>query len=275
MINATFENSYGFVQLFGGENPLLEPIFVEGLALPEKEVDAAVFKLQEGQTVVNSRDLPRTITIKGHLYGDYKKAVRAARILYTDGTLTLTTPDTERVIEVRCIKFFDRKHLESGVMEGEIVFVCDKPYFHDKAQTFEYIYSRMPLLKTYFTLPTKLSHRISEGKIDNKGQVRAEPYLEIKNYDDKTQNGFTITNKTTGTVLSVSVEMQKGETIKIDIPKRTVTNNNGDNLLPLLSEISYLSDFYFVPGENVIEFVSSGDVRCECLYAVNYTEAII
>ncbi len=275
MINVSFQNIYGSVQLFGGEDPLMEPICVEGLALPEKEVDAAVFKQQEGQVAVSCRDLPRKITIKGHLYGDYKKAVRAARILYTDGVLTLKSPDTERVIDARCVKFFDRKHLESGVLEGEIVFVCDKPYFHDKEQKFEYISSRQPLLKTYFTLPCKLSHRVKRGIINNKGQVKAEPCIEVKNYGDETQNGFTIKNITTGAVISASVEIKKGESISINIPRRTVINDSGENLLPMLSEISYLSDFYFVPGENIIEFNSSGDVRCECVYTVNYTEGII
>lgn len=275
MISAKFENEYGSVELFGGENPLIEPIYVEGLAMPEKEVLTSVFRLIEGQKVVNSRDLPRTITMKGHLYGDYQKAVNAARILYYDGKLTLTSPYKERVIDARCVKFFDRKSFKNGVCDGEIVFVCDKPYFHDKEPFHEYIYSRVGLLKTHFTLPCPLSERVPFGQINNIGQVKSEPIIMIKNYGDDTQNEFTLKNLTTNAEINILMPLEKGEFITISIPERRVENNRGENLLPCLSDISYLSDFYLVPGENILAFSSSGDVRCECFYTVNYTEGII
>lgn len=275
MISVSFENMYGCVQLFGGENPLMEPIYIEGLAMPEKEVLTAVFKLIEGQKVVNSRDLPRTIVMKGHLFGDYQKAVDAARILYHDGTLTLNSPFSERVIDARCVKFLDRKQLENGACEGEIVFVCDKPYFHDKEPVGKYIYSRVGILKTYFTLPCVISERVPYGEINNLGQVNAEPVIIIKNYGEDTQNEFTIKNLTTNAEISILSPIEKGEYITISIPDRKVVNNRGENLLPVLSDVSYLSDFYLVPGENKLEFSSLGDVRCECFYTVNYTEGIV
>lgn len=275
MINVSYENMYGCIQLFGGENALMEPIYIEGLAMPEKEVLTSVFRLIDGQKVVNARDLPRTITMKGHLFGDYQKAVDAARVLYHEGTLTLSSPFSERVIDARCIKFLDRKQLENGVCEGEIVFVCDKPYFHDKEPTHQYIYGRVSLLKTYFTLPCMLSKRVSIGEINNPGQVKAEPVIIIKNYGDDTQNQFNIKNLTTNAEISILTPIEKGEYIEISIPDRKVVNNKGENLLPNLSDISYLSDFYLVPGENTLVFSSSGDVRCECFYTVNYTEGIV
>lgn len=275
MISAKFENMYGSVELFGGENPLIEPIYVEGLAMPEKEVLTSVFRLIDGQKVVNSRDLPRTIVMKGHLYGDYEKAVNAAKILYHEGTLTLTSPYKERVIDARCIKFFDRKGFKNGVCDGEIVFVCDKPYFHDKEPIHKYIYGRVELLKTYFTLPCLLSERVPIAEINNLGQVKSEPIIIIKNYDDNAQSEFTVKNLTTNAEINISAPLEKGEYITISIPERRVENSRGENLLPFLSDISYLSDFYLVPGENILSFDSSGDVRCECLYTVNYTEGII
>ncbi len=274
MFGIEFENETGKVVLCGGDHPLLHPLSISGLGRPETEEHTTVFGSEPGQKLLLSRDKPRTITINGHIYDDNSRTARASRILYSPGVLTLRSDTVIKAISARCIRFSDKNMLESGGYSVSLTFVCDSPYFHDPEPRQVRIYSRVRRLSTPFTLPAVFSERITEGNCFNDGQIACEPTLIIENHGTA-QQAFTIQNLTTGASLHLTASIPEQEVITISVPDRTIYNKDGTNLLYALSESSYLSDFYLAPGENVLKFSSSGDMRCDCLYHVHYTECIL
>lgn len=273
MFEICFKNEFGNLLLCGAGG-LLEPVSVSGLARPETADKTAVFGFLPGQKCLISRDKARVITIEGHVFGDYRRVSDACRLLYTPGTLTFKNAFIERAIAARCTAVSDRKLLDTGGYFLKITFVCDNPYFHDPHPTIVPVYSRIPLMQSDFTLPCTISRRITEGMCPNPGQVSAEPILTITNHGEA-QTGFTIKNLTTGVDLEINAAVPVGETITISVPDRTITNTNGQSLLKNLAESSYISDFYLQIGNNLLEFISNGDIRCTCTYQVNYIESIL
>lgn len=267
MVDIRFLSNYGSVQIAGGVRPMLLLTSVSGLSMPEKEVKYAVFKNIAGRKALSCRDLARKIKITGE---SAFENTDAPSVLYADGELVFKTERMTRKIGARCVFLSDRKTDGKFVIE----FECDSPYFHDEKDLSVPVYSRVKLVETPFTLPLVFTSRIREGNCKNESKVVCEPVICLKNNGDL-QSGITLTNKTTGVVISLSVEIENGGEVLIDIKNRTIVNDKGENLLPYLSETSYLHEFSLVPGDNIICLTANPKMECNVIYNTNYTEAVV
>ena len=263
-----FENELGKVQLTGSINPLLSPVEITGLNLPEKEITAAKFKMQAGQKLISSRDKPRTIKISGMLEGNLPKA---ARLLYLNGTITIKTERMLRVISARCTEIINYAN-ENKIT---ISFVCDNPYFHDGQDLKIKVYSRINLVSSPFTLPCTFTNRIRKGNCKNESVVLSEPEIFITNKGKTTAEGFIVTNQNTGAKLELNCEIPPDTAVFVNIKDRTVYSSNGENLLPALSSDCYLHEFTLAPGDNILSLLAQDGIECEVIYNTNYTEAVI
>lgn len=263
-----FKNDTGVIYISGGTNPLLDLTSISGLTLPEKEVNLATFKNIAGQKLISSRDKSRTIKIEGLLKGNL---AAASHILYSNGTIIIRNELINRVIDARCTHISDRN------TEGKIsmIFMCDNPYFHDDADMTMPVYSRIKLVSSPFALPCVFTRRIREGNLKNQSSVPAEPEICIQNKGKTVLSGFILKNESTGATLSAEKEILPNEKILISIKNRTMLSGDNENLLPFLSETSYLHDFVLAPGENLIKLTAEDGLECEITYNTNYTEAVI
>lgn len=276
MYSIDFENQSGKINICGGIKPLLSPLSVSGLGLPEKQDSVAIFAGQAGQKLVQSRDTARHILITGHVHTDYNEAVRACRILYHPGILTFRIANTVKSIDAVCIGFSDKKIEKNGMFYLEIRFRCDNPYFRHPDTVVKYIYNREGKLKSDFTLPCVISERVTTGFCVNDGDIPAEPVLEVENRGLSACAGFDIVNITTGKSLNYRGEIPSGGKIILSVPARTVTDHLGTDKLMHLKEDCYLSEFSLATGENELVFTAlSNDVWCTCRYNVCFVESIL
>lgn len=263
-----FSSDAGTIKIAGGTNPLLLLSFTEGLSLPEKEVSAAVFKNVAGQKLISLRDKPRKITFEGTVVNNN---LNIAKLLYSDGTLTIRTDRMTRTISARCTYITD--YTTSGSIK--LIFECDSPYFHDGTDLKVQVYSRIELVRTPFTLPCVFTKRIREGNCKNESPVKCEPEIIIRNMGKNVINSFKVINTDTGASIEMDFAVNPGDTISINIGKRTVISGTGENLLAYLKDTCYLHEFFLKPGDNLIKLEAVDGLECEVIYNTNYTEAVI
>lgn len=276
MYSIEYKTASGAVRLCGGSNPLLRPLSVSGLGLPEKDEATATFAFQPGQVLTGSRDKARDIQITGHVYCDYTRVARALRLLYTPGELIFRSDRGVKSIGARCIGVSDKKITETGAFYLELAFRCDNPYFKHPVEIVKNIYNREKRLQTTFTLPCVPSVRVKSGILLNDGDIAAEAVFLVENRSESVADGFVITNKTTGKSLKYTGKIPSGGKVILSVPDRTVTDEKGDDLLGNMQADSYLSDFALQKGENKLVFdCKTADVWCSCHYNVSFVEAIL
>lgn len=263
-----FENNLGKIELAGGLNPLLSPIEISGLFIPEKEIIAAVFKTMAGQKLISSRDKPRIIKITGMLEGDLPSA---ARLLHISGSLTFKTERMSRVIGARCTDITNYTNNNRLVL----TFMCDNPYFHDGTDLKVTVYSRIEQISTPFTLPAVFTKRVRKGNCKNESTVVSEPEIIIRNMGKNTANGFTVLNENTSAKITVNCEIPPGGRVFMNIANRSIVSDEGENLLPALADNCYLHEFCLAPGDNFLTLDAEDGIECEVIYNTNYTEAVI
>lgn len=276
MYSIDFENSIGKINLCGGMKPLLSPLLITGLGLPEKEDSAAVFAGQAGQKLMQSRDKAREIVIAGHIHTDYAYAVQACKLLYHAGVLTFRAGNTVKSIDARCVGFSDKKIEKNGMFYLQIRFICDNPYFRHPNTIVKQIYNRVDKLKSDFILPCVVSERVKRGVCVNDGDIPTEPEIVVQNRGFKTCPGFEIYNQSTGKKLVYKGDIPVGGTVTLSVANRTVTDDLGEDKLMCLNADCYLSEFVLAVGENELVFDGlSDEVWCDCKYNVCFVESIV
>lgn len=162
---------------------------------------------------------------------------------------------------------------------------CDSPYLKDATETKEVIYREDKLLEfkypKYFDFGNEfkaISVTTHEVPVYNSGDVKAEPIITIINTGETAENitGIKIINNTTNQKIRLDYATKAGETIIIDIPERKIYSNNGENLINLLTDDSYLSDFYLQEGTNIVKVETNLNEKivAYCSFYNQYLEAM-
>ena len=290
MMNICFSNKYGGVVFHGGNNgDGFKITEIVGLGLPGVTLNTINYAGQEGRETLSSMRTYRTITMKGDIEGANKdyEIRRAIKIFSEPVEMEISVNGRRRKCMCRCTTFdppFGKKHFKEFVMQLE----CDSPYFMDVLETKERIYGidKHLTLKyvNYFKdengQPTYkvISEIVHKVAVYNSGDVKAEPIITIINTGVTTEktDGIKIFNETTNQKICLDYVTHEGETIVVNIPERKIYSNIEKNLINLLTDDSFLSDFYLDEGTNIIsvEVNFNEKIVSYCSFNNQYLEAM-
>ena len=256
---------------------------IEGLNIPQKEMNVVGYVGESGQTTISKKDSARTITISGDLIGGKNQLAYANRVLYYEGHLVLMFDQKVRKIKCKCTSFPDPERFGRDFKRIVVQFICDKPEFTDFENTVVRISRRKNNTDlvlnndqiTGFSSPMIYTTRTTEADVYNSGDLDCEPIFYITAQTNGT--GISIFNDTTEQHITLNYSISQGETVTIDIDKRKITNNNGDNLINFISNDTFLSDFWLKKGVNHLRVYKDDDnlnmvVTCE--YSNKYVEGV-
>ncbi len=254
----TYTNQHGTIRMNGGGHDKAWRIYdIAGIGFPVRNFTYNTFAGINGQEL-NTVSIPsRTITISGDISQKARDALslsRVMRILNSDGELAIITGRKRRRATVRTLSF-ELDERKSMYKKFVLQLESDNPYFFGHTPLTRNVYRRENILTSQFILPCVFSTRTTAAGITNNGDVASEPIIKIsKNAPTQTRSiePIIITNETTGTSITVYHTMQEGETVEINIPKRTITSDISGNLLNEISDDTVLSAFKLEPGYNYI-----------------------
>jgi len=277
-----YKNAEGEIKMSGCGRGEIRVKQIEGLGLPGREYSAAVYNGYDGQETLNSRVLPRTITMAVEFCCDNmtEKLRYALHVFSKSGYLFVKYGEVSRRIFCNQVIVADAV----GVLKGQISsvaiqFVCDNPYFEDESDTVLPLYQRVKLLETPFSLPAMFGKIIIGAKLEISGVVPLEPVITL-HYSRATENSemIVITNETTGKSIVLDYLPGDDDTVVIDVKRRRITSDINGNILGYLSDDTFLGDFILENGVNVLT-VDVGDLDAEfvaeCRYNNLYGEAVI
>ena len=251
----TFSNGKESISLYGDGGGAFNIISVEGMSFTEKRYTTVRYYGVDGQTTVNSSDMPRTITISGDMLFDGSLAEKAVKVLSKECTLLCISGNKRRKTRCKTLSF------ELGKKMGKyrkftLQVECDSPYFTDEEITVLPFFKRVNLVTGAFQLPCMFTERISNEKVENYGDEEIYPIVVTEAALPSGVEGekyIKICNETTGAVIFLECDLMPGERLTVDLEKREIKGSVQGNLLNRLKE-GYLSDFYLAPGENIIKF---------------------
>ena len=279
----TYKNELGTVTMQGGGSTSpLRVTAIEGLGLVAREYNTAVYSGYDGQETFDSRAVARSITIALEIIGtNILSELRNVRDVFSQsGTLYIKDTDLDRRIKCNQIYLPDVTRVLKGQISTFVVqFTCDSPYFEDAADTSVPLYGRTKLLSSPFTLPCAFGEIVAGANIEIVGNVSVEPIITMY-YPDALEGveTITITNQTTGKSIVLNYTPADDDTVTIDVRNRKITSSQNGNIISCLSNNTFLGDFVFKRGINIIS-VDMGDVTSgftiECQYNNLYNEAVI
>ena len=267
-----FENEHGKINLNG---PHIKCIRIEGLNVPQKEFEFVGYFGESGQTTLSEKDMPRTITISADLTGNKNALAKVNKILYYEGYLILTFDQKVRKIKCRCTSFSDPERHGKDIKNMVLQFICDKPEFTDFENTIIHIFRRKNEITKTFTLPCVFTSRTTEAGVYNSGDLTAEPIFYITAQDSGAN--LSICNDTTEQHITLNYSISAGETIIIDIDKRSIKNTDGQNLINYISDDTFLNEFWLETGQNhlrVHKGEGESDIAVICEFTNKYIEAV-
>lgn len=274
-----FENDHGKVDmLLGGTGPVRISA-LSGFGNPEKTYSAVTFAGKAGQQTTGAVANARTMVISGDISGDRSKAEQMLKIMYGPGRLTLDFDNKKR--EIYC----NQTNLSLGVRKGGytsfvLTLVADEVYFTDTYETRTAIFERKNMLYGDIVFPCVFTRKNTEATAENFGEINVEPVIYIYNYadnPDKGENNIVIENITTGQKITLETGMTKNECITIDIKNRKVTSSARGDILNLISDDTFLSNFWLTSGKNQLRAKhgnSGEDISVNLSYRSNYREGI-
>ncbi|MBQ7975410.1 MAG: phage tail family protein [Clostridia bacterium] len=262
MFRIEYISEGGRVILGGGTNQLFNVTSLSGFEMPPRTSDTIVFAGENGTTQTGKRDLARTLTIAGDVYGDAKIIEQAIKCFYYDGELFCIFNNVRRKIKCRCSTLDDFEKLgKSGISKFAVQFIADYPYFNDFYDTELPLYRQRNLVTDTFTLPCVFTERISEGDVNNTGDKIIYPTIYITDNSDVSaaSGGVLIENETTGAKIELPYyTMVYGETITIDLGRRRLTSSVNGNITNELGDSTPdLSRFFLEVGINHLSFTNS------------------
>lgn len=290
MFHLTLENEQGSLSMGGGGHRGWRVTAIEGLGAAGKEFNTVKYAFEDGQRTLSSARAPRTITISGTVDAGRNltyELARAVKITDRPCFLKLWAGGRQRKIRGHCVSL-DFSERNRAVQPFVLQLSCDDPCFTDLSPTRTEIFSRRDLLATPFSLPTTATERASRAQADNRGEVNTQPLFRFTNLGSgRTEGGqasILLQNETTGQHFQLDYDMQQGETVTVDMKERTVesnmpaTDNNQGNLICYISDDSYFSDFWLIPGANLIAYGQTGgqkNITAVCEHENRYLEAIL
>ncbi len=282
MTQVVFENENGKIRFSGSGNAVFRMTEISGLWMSPKSFETVVYAHTAGQKTMGEQRQARVITIAGDICSGTtpvtKQIAHAVRVFDAPGWLTVYQGLRTRRIRAHCASF------EPGQRHGPfrrfvLQLNCDCPYFEEVSETKVALFQREKELKTPFVLPCAFSRRTSSGVVVNRGDVESEPILEIYISKETTQQelwGLTLHNERTGETLLLHLPVVGGDCVTVDIEKRKIYNQRGENLISALSEDSFLSKFVLCRGANPITVISEqpNGINVLCRYSNRYLEAV-
>lgn len=256
MMRLWFENEQGRLLLHGGPDSLYRTIRIQGLGYPVREDRVVRYAAMRGQCLLSTVDLARTITLCGDLQTPSRLG-EMIRILYHPGVLHIQSRNRRRKIACRCTAFDDPEQ-KGPLMRFVVVFTCDDPAFADADKTVVPIYQVTNLLPGQFDLsqgPQVFSRRTNQAVVSNRGDLVCNPVVTVCNnqsFSWEPSDGIVLENKTTGSRLVISYALGPYETVTVDVGRRTIVNQDGDDLIACLGQSSFLSDFVLERGDNLV-----------------------
>lgn len=285
-IQVIIENQYGRLYMGGSGGPQWRITEIDGIGLLEKNFSTVTYPGEHGRQTLGYTYGPRTISISGVILnnGALQRTLANAIQIFQD-TVTVRLQFGERKRKAAChVAVFENNERDVYLQHFVLQMIADNSFFEDWEDTKIAVYKRENLLKTTFTLPCVFSKRTNETEILVTGQENSEPIFFIENTVSSAsalaESGIELTNTLPdGTEQRIFLETttQDGETITVNIPERTITSNIRGNLLNTLSDDSFLSDFYLVPGTNrvaVTNYNTAEEISVLCQYNNRYLEAV-
>ncbi|MBR5157919.1 MAG: phage tail family protein [Clostridia bacterium] len=282
MTKIIFENDTGRLCLSGGGDEAWRITRITGLGMSDKKYQTVSYFSEAGQKTVSERREARIITIAGDVLGTEKSAAhkisRAIKILDKPGWLVIRSNGVTRRIEAYCTGF------EEGDAYGifkkfAMQFCCDCPYFEDVGNDFVALFKRTKEIKNTFKFPKIFTGRISGGVVINRGDVEAEPIFNIyfgAEIAAEKKIILTICNETSDCKLVMTLYPKPCDVVTIDIAKRRIYNDRGENLITSLSDDSSLNKFILKEGANNINVTSDAETNLSivCRFVNRYLEAV-
>lgn len=275
MTQMIFQNERGKLCFSGGGKAMLSITEISGLGMSPKSFETAVYVETPGQKTLSETREARVITVAGDICGKSMLS-KTIRVLDAPGWLMIYGDGKIRKIYARCISF------EQGKRYGQyhrfvLQFSCDSPYFEEKDESKVALFLRIDEIKSPFVLPCRFSSRTSSATVINRGDVEAEPVFEI-HFSNGAEElwDVTIQNEQTGEKLTLSIPAVAGDCVTVDVEKRKIYNQKGENLLSALSQDSYLSRFHLKSGANLISVTSeqADGINVICRFVNRYLEAV-
>ena len=276
----TFGNEMGSFILFGSGSKDFCVCSVTGLEPVEISRSVKSYIGEDGCFEDSSQYVQRIITLSGDLRLDdnSKNKIRnAIRVLSRKCGLIIENNNSKRQITVNSATFTLGKRY-SKYQTFVIQLVCDYPHFADVDQTECAIFKKNKLLTCESVLPQVFSTRISGCVVNNTGDLKLYPVINITKTDDIIRdNEIVIENKTINKSIVLYKTMAKDEIVTVDIKNRTITSSIEGNILGTLSQYSSLSEFWCDCGENDINVLVGGaqtGIEIQLSYFNEYLEAI-
>lgn len=257
----------GNFEIGGGAHANARLLDIQGIGLPPKEVTAATFAGQNGQSVTSVRDSVRTITVSFDFYVNPRMMQKLYGILYAPVEMCFYTSGGRYTITAQCRDSVDVERIIYGAWNKVAVqFVCDDPYFHDMQETKIAVASYVNYFpnayedgKWLVSLPAVATERLTRVTVKNKGVTKIYPQISAKKTNaavgTSSEYGLKLINHTTGKTIEIDYRLTATSNILFNVAKRKITD--GDvNITSYISDDTVLSDFYLIPGANDIEVIA-------------------
>ena len=282
MTKIIFENDIGRLYLSGGGDEAWRITKISGLGMSDKKYQTVSYFSEAGQKTVSERREARIITIAGDVFGTENriahKISETIKILDKPGWLTVRTNGMIRRIWARC-NGFEEGEAYGVFRKFAMQFCCDCPYFEDVGKDSIALFKKTKEIKNTFTLPKVFTCRTSNGIVVNRGDVEAEPILNIYFGADIAEGQkvtLTIDNKTTECKLVVYLYPKAGDIVTVDVANRKIYNDRDENLIAALADDCSLNKFTLKEGTNDITVTSDVETNLSvvCRFTNRYLEAI-
>lgn len=238
---------------------LIEPL--SGFELPAKEYEEIEYAGENGITTTGQKDLPRTMTITGDIYGGRKVIEEILKAFYYEGTLYCEFGNIKRKIDCKVINMSDvERHGKSKISNFTVQFQADYPYFSDFHDTSRAVSGTEDLITTgAFVLPCIWTKYTQGGVVRNNGHKEVYPTVHItaQGGTESKDAIITLANETTGAFIKLNYTMADGETVTFDLKTRRVYSDINGVITNKISDDTVLSKFCLSVGDNVISFASN------------------
>lgn len=278
-----YNNSIGSVNFRGGGDFPFRLTDIDGLWLTSKTFSTVKYSGMPGQDTTEVSESARTITLGGDLQMDHANSryllSLALTVLNTPGALLFYYNDG-RILKIDCqCSAVEAGERNRAFQKFSFQFICDSPYFTDLYDTHVPLYKITGLLDDSFTFPGAFSTAVIGGELYYTGTAKTEPVITITVHstEEYPENGFYIENQTTGQKIQLDYIPTAGDVITLDIPNRKIYKHDGTDLLPQISDDTFLDGFTLMPGANILEVLQLNvnmDAYMECAYKNKYLEAV-
>lgn len=253
MISFEYENRYGRVSFSDACWHLTE---YAGLEPVSKKISSVTYPGSVGSVTTEIHAEERNISL-GFDFDMAANENLSDIILALDnpGLLTVNRSGKEK----RYI-YCNSTELSVGEKHGRLLRIvlqmrCDYPYFYGEEMTIP-IYRINKLLNSSFSFPGEFSTRVNDGgAIYNAGTADCEPIIVIRLLDTppNTVSDIRIENEDTGQVICLEAyTFSAGDSVTVNIPERTVVNQNGESIIQYISDDTFLNGFTLLAGNNSI-----------------------